>query len=70
MMNINDKYIKYFYEINKIPRKSGYEKEISEYIIEFAKSHNLKFYTDEVYKIKIELNGKEVGYLYHIQWAG
>ena len=27
-------------------------------------------YIEEIYKIKIELNGKDIGYLYHIQWAG
>ncbi|MBR3614439.1 MAG: hypothetical protein IKL55_04610 [Clostridia bacterium] len=27
-------------------------------------------YTEKIYKIKIELNGKDVGYLYHMQWAG
>lgn len=38
--------------------------------IEIVEKEYNENYTKEVYKIKIELNGKEVGYLYHIQWAG
>ena len=30
-------FLKYFYEISKIPRKSGNEEKIAKYLIEFAK---------------------------------
>ena len=53
MIKEQSKYFHYFYEINKIPRKSGFEKEISEYIINFAKTRNLKFYTDKFYNVVI-----------------
>ncbi len=53
-MNINTKkYLDYFYEISKIHRKSGKESEIADYIIHFAKEHNLPYYTDEFYNVII-----------------
>lgn len=38
---------KYFGEISKIPRGSGNEKEISEYLVSFAKEHQLEYTQDE-----------------------
>ncbi len=38
---------KYFSEISRIPRGSGNEKEVSEYLVAFAKSHNLEYTQDE-----------------------
>jgi len=38
---------KYFYEISAIPRGSGNEKEISDYLVSFAKKHNLEYTQDE-----------------------
>lgn len=38
---------KHFDEIRKIPRCSKHEEKIREYIIEFAKHHNLKYKTDK-----------------------
>lgn len=38
---------KYFYEISAIPRGSGNEKAISDYLVEFAKKHNLEYTQDE-----------------------
>ncbi len=38
---------KYFSEISEIPRGSGNEKEISEYLVSFAKAHNLEYTQDE-----------------------
>lgn len=38
---------KYFYEISAIPRGSGNEKEISDYLVAFAKEHNLEYTRDE-----------------------
>ncbi|WP_276929688.1 aminoacyl-histidine dipeptidase [Herbinix luporum] len=37
---------KYFSEISKIPRGSGNEEEISEYLVRFAKSHGLEYNKD------------------------
>ena len=46
-------FLKYFYEISKIPRKSGNEEKIAKYLIEFAKKRNLKYYTDSKYNVVI-----------------
>lgn len=43
-MNRDWKY--YFYQISKIPRKSGHEEKIKEYLVDFAKKRNYKYYTD------------------------
>lgn len=47
------KVIDYFKEISKIPRKSGEEKEIREYLESFAKERNLKYVKDEYENIMI-----------------
>ena len=47
------KVIEYFAKINKIPRKSGEEKEIREYLENFAKERNLKYVKDEYENIII-----------------
>ncbi len=44
----------YFEEISKIPRGSGDEKRISDYMVEFAKSLGLEVKQDEVYNIYIK----------------
>ena len=41
-----DKVMMYFYEISKIPRMSGKEEKIANYIEDFAKSRNLKYIRD------------------------
>ena len=46
-------FLKYFYEISKIPRKSGNEEKIAKYLIEFAKGKNLKYYTDSKFNVVI-----------------
>lgn len=46
-------FLKYFYEISKIPRKSGNEEKIAKYLIEFAKKRNLKYYTDSKFNVVI-----------------
>ena len=46
-------FLKYFYEISKIPRKSGNEEKIAKYLIEFAKERNLKYYTDSKFNVII-----------------
>ena len=38
--------LKYFYEISKIPRMSGKEEKIADYIERFAKKRNLKYIRD------------------------
>ena len=53
MSKKQQKYLEYFYEISKIYRKSGEEKEIANYIIEFAKKHDLKYYADDLYNVII-----------------
>lgn len=40
-------YIKYFEEISKIPRMSGKEEKIADYVEEFAKKRNLKYKRDQ-----------------------
>ena len=37
----------YFEEISKIPRESYHEKEISDYLVQYGKDHNLEVYQDE-----------------------
>lgn len=46
-------YLKYFEEITKIPHGSYNEKALSEYLIDFAKAHNLQYKTDDVYNVII-----------------
>ena len=46
--------LKYFEEILTIPRESGNEKQISEYLIKFAQDHHLEYYTDDVYNVIIK----------------
>ncbi|MDE6182654.1 MAG: aminoacyl-histidine dipeptidase, partial [Eubacteriales bacterium] len=47
----------FFEEISKIPRASYNEKEISEYLVNFAKSRKLEYYTDEVFNVIIKKGG-------------
>ena len=47
------KVIEYFVEINKIPRRSGEEKKIREYLESFAKERNLQYVKDEYENIII-----------------
>lgn len=58
--NIEPKVVfKYFEEISEIPRESENEKEISEYLIEFAESHKLNWYRDEKYNVIINKDAFE-----------
>ena len=45
------KVFEYFEEITKIPHGSGNVREISDYIVEFAKKRNLKFRQDKMYNV-------------------
>lgn len=40
-------HLQYFYEISKIPRPSGAEEKIADYLCDFAISHGLEYYRDE-----------------------
>ncbi len=56
------KVMKYFEEVSKIPRKSGEEDKIVEYLKNFAIERNLEYYTDNYRNIIIKKNatpGKE-----------
>ena len=53
MEELKTGFLKYFYEISKIPRKSGNEEKIAKYLIEFAKERNLKYYTDINFNVVI-----------------
>jgi len=48
---------KYFKEMNQIPRGSGNEKGISDWLLNFAKEHNLKAIQDEALNIIIKKPG-------------
>ena len=47
------KYINYFKEISMIPRESGREQAIAEYLVKFACDKNLDYYVDELYNVLI-----------------
>ncbi|MEA4846371.1 MAG: beta-Ala-His dipeptidase [Clostridiaceae bacterium] len=48
--------LKHFREISKIPRKTGKEKEISDYLVRFAKQRELEVRQDEHYNVVIKKN--------------
>ena len=47
----------YFEEISKIPRCSGKEKQVSDYLVNWAKSKNLKVYQDQYHNVVIYKDG-------------
>ncbi|MBM7623629.1 aminoacyl-histidine dipeptidase [Sporohalobacter salinus] len=49
-----EKVFKYFEEISRIPRGSGNEKEISDYLVDFAKQHDLEVIQDEALNVIIK----------------
>lgn len=55
----NERPFYYFEQISKIPRGSGNEKEIAEYIVNFAKEHNLPYYIDEANNVLITKNATQ-----------
>ena len=58
--NINpERIFHYFCELSDIPRGSGDMDKISEYCINFAKSHNLNYYTDEMKNVVIFKDGSK-----------
>ncbi|WP_427340147.1 aminoacyl-histidine dipeptidase [Caloranaerobacter sp. DY30410] len=48
---------KYFEEISRIPRGSGNEKKISDYLVSFAKNHNLEVIQDDALNVIIKKGG-------------
>lgn len=46
--------LRFFEEISKIPRKSGNEEEIKNYLVEFAKNRNLEVYEDNNFNVIIK----------------
>ncbi|WP_036729608.1 aminoacyl-histidine dipeptidase [Peptoniphilus mikwangii] len=54
-LNIEPKEVfKWFYEINQIPRCSGSEKRVSDFLVNFAKERNLEVFQDDVYNVIIK----------------
>ena len=49
----SDNVLRFFQEISQIPRNSGNESAIQKYLIDFAKTRNLPYYTDEYNNIII-----------------
>ena len=48
---------RWFYEINQHPRSSGNEKEVSDFLVQFAKDRNLEVYQDEILNVIIKKPG-------------
>lgn len=46
-------YLDYFFEISSIPRKSGEEGKIADYLVEFAIERGLKYYRDDINNVVI-----------------
>ena len=46
--------LKYFEDFLSISRESGNEKEISNYLVEFAKKNELEYYVDDIYNVIIK----------------
>lgn len=60
MKNIESKEVfKWFEEISKIPRESGHETEISDFLVEFAKERNFEFHRDSVNNVIIKKCGTD-----------
>ena len=57
-------YLKYFEKMTRIPHGSFHEKRYSDYLVGFAKDHNLKYVQDELYNVIIYKPGS-AGYEEH-----
>lgn len=53
---ISEDVFKFFGEISNIPRCSFNEKQISDYLVDFAKKRNLQVYQDEIFNVVIKKN--------------
>ena len=56
-MNRDWKY--FFYEISKIPRKSGSEEKIKDYLVDYAREKEFKYYTDKQNNVVIWKDASE-----------
>ncbi len=57
--NIEPKKVLYFFEkVSEIPRESGKEQKIADYLVAFAKERNLECYRDEYNNVIIKKEGK------------
>lgn len=45
----------YFEEISKIPRGSYHEKQISDYLVQYAKEHDYQYWQDEIYNVVMKI---------------
>ncbi|QZY54442.1 aminoacyl-histidine dipeptidase [Crassaminicella profunda] len=60
LQNVEPKEVfRYFEEISKIPRGSGNEKEISDFLVQFAKKRNLEVDQDEALNVVIKKNASK-----------
>ena len=50
-----EKVFYYFEEISNIPRGSYHEKQISDYLVAYAKSHGYEYWQDEIYNIVMKI---------------
>lgn len=50
---------RYFEEISSIPRGSYHEKEISDYLVAFAKAHHLEYWQDDIYNVVMKVPASE-----------
>ncbi|MGI5949103.1 aminoacyl-histidine dipeptidase [Peptoniphilus sp.] len=56
---LEDRVFYYFDKITKIPRESFHEEKIRQFLIDFAKEHNLEFYTDKIGNVIIKKEATE-----------
>ncbi len=57
--DLNKRHCFFFNEISKIPHGSYNEKELSDYIVDFAKKHNLAYKQDELYNVIVYKPGSK-----------
>lgn len=57
--DLSKRYCYYFNEISKIPRGSGNEKAVSDYVVGFAEKHGLAYKQDHVWNVIIEKDASE-----------
>lgn len=53
------KVFNWFYQLNQIPRCSGEEKQVSDFLVNFAKERDLEVYQDEIYNVIIKKTGTQ-----------
>ena len=59
LFDMTQPHCRYFYEISQIPHGSKNEMAISDYLVNFAKSRNLKYMQDELWNVIIYKNASE-----------